>query len=216
MTYQIKRGDQICGVPAFTARKIANCPMSLNWRRIEELAKIPAEQAKLVFENFKEAGFIEPSEDFKGEFQLTPLGMSLANASAKGGFSRSSCDKAYEGLLQRVQILNQDPYRAFYVRKLVLYGSYYWDQKVRYGDVDLSIDLYHRYDSPYHHAVTERSYQKSGKRLDFWGHLFYGETEARTFLRSRSPILAITEYERHEEWLRDKAGADSTEKTPAF
>ena len=75
-----------------------------------------------------------------GRFRVTAKGRSLALASFSAPLNRSTAERKIRELLERVRLVNRDPYHLYAVVRVLLFGSMLGESD-RVGDVDLVIDL---------------------------------------------------------------------------
>jgi hypothetical protein len=180
---------------------------------------LPESKAKKCLKALQQEGFLEKAST-GSSFALTPLGLSLASSSGNKGYKRKACDKAFKEFLDRCNTINADPRMPLFIRKVILFGSYHHSpEKEILGDVDICYDFSRRYGNPddYPHssegftrsidiwsALRQERIEASGRRLDFMTKLGWDQIELRNILKNRSPILSLSTWDLHEEWLEGR------------
>ena len=168
-------------------------------------------EAERVFAALLAEGYLEPNEpeypNDKRKHQLSQKGRQTAAASLTKRFDRPKADKEIADLISRANEINARDELVFYVHKITAFGSYLTDSN-DLGDIDLVIEL-----APRREKHTEECHYRgknSGKQLDFFARLSYGDREVLQILRARKARLSFctrptfeTEMRVLFEWLPD-------------
>jgi predicted nucleotidyltransferase len=170
----------------------------------EEASAFRREAAPLI-QGLVEQGFVEFDEERaqkekgmgdnpqdKRWCKLTERGEELSRATAAKPVHRKSADKAIQGLMERVHIVNADDRFLYRITAVVLYGSYLRGAE-RPADVDLAIEVERKIDDfeKFHEACWKhlhdsgRAYQRIGYEFDF------PRLEVFVFLKQRKRILSL-------------------------
>ena len=201
---RIQSSDLIVGQPALAIRKVLRSRTHIMVDTIVDTLEVDLETARQVLKDLATEGYIEASEDFEGMWRTTMQGNAVANAKAGRPITRRTADRLVEEFLVRVNEINACDDYAFRVKQVVIFGSYLSDIPTL-GDVDLSIELSHRYDDPQEHeshckARIEHALQQGRHFSTFVHELDWPEEEVRHILKGRSRGLSLHD-ERHERVL---------------
>lgn len=193
MTLHISKNDLILGYQAVWLRDLLR-KLGANFTAyaINEYGNLPADIATPLLDTLLASGYATQERPNYDCYKLTDTGRELVRASAHKDFKRSSCDKAFAGLVYRLTQLNIDPTYHYYVEYASVFGSYLDPTKESYGDVDVAVGL--------------RLRDRYG--FDGWDKYKL----CHVFLKSRSPILQITQY--YEEWIKTIPHKDITLPSP--
>jgi hypothetical protein len=121
----------------------------------------------------------------------------LARPYSPHPFFRESAEKALVEFMDRVQEVNEDGRFLFRVRKVVLFGSFLIGSATL-GDLDIAVELVPKEADAKKHselilaraneaALNGKSFRNFIERLDF------AAQEVRSFLKSRSRIIQLTD-----------------------
>jgi hypothetical protein len=88
------------------------------------------------------AGFLalDGEKDDEATYRVTELGMRLAAAKLTKRFDRKTADAMIAALIDRAQVINNDPHIPLCVGRIRAFGSYITDA-ADLGDIDLTVDL---------------------------------------------------------------------------
>ena len=172
---------------------------------------IKLSQAERVFAALLAEDYLEPNEpeypNDKRRYQLSQKGRQTAAANLTKRFDRAKADKEIAELILRANEINARDELVFYVHKITAFGSYLTDRN-DLGDIDLVVEL-----APRREKHTDECHYRgknSGKQLDFFARLNYGDREVLQILRARKARLSFctrptfeTEMRVLFEWLPD-------------
>jgi predicted nucleotidyltransferase len=146
---RIKSGDIVAGRPALEIRRLFKCSHGTgSIHTIAEILHTSPSIAQTIYQNLLQEGYIElRNEPFTDplRWQTTIKGNALAYATARRPITRQTADKLVEGFLERTKNINACADYAFYVQKVIVFGSYLSDRS-DLGDVDLAVTLEFRHD----------------------------------------------------------------------
>jgi predicted nucleotidyltransferase len=201
---RISSADTIAGQPAIAIRELFKKAIKYGGGTLSDIAsqlQVDQKTACEIFYTLCTEGYIEPLEitnnadDNDTYWQTTLKGNSLAIATARKPITRQTAERLLNEFLQRVKEINDCADYAYYVKKVVIFGSYLSDSP-NLGDIDLAIWVEHRYND-----IQERSRNfqqrielalQNGRRFKtFWAEWCWPYTEVIRFLRNRSPSISI-------------------------
>jgi hypothetical protein len=200
---RISSTDTIAGQPALAIRELLKKTQTYGGTLSDIANQLHVDQktAQEIFDTLCAEGYIEPVEtpDNADEndiyWQNTLNGNSLAIATARKPIARQTAERLLNEFLQRVKEINDCADYAYYVKQVVIFGSYLSDSP-NLGDIDLAIWVEHRYND-----MQERSRNiekrimlalENGRRFKtFWAEWCWPYTEVIRFLRNRSPSISI-------------------------
>ena len=130
-----------------------------------------------------------------GGYRVTAKGRSLALASFSAPLKRSTAERKIRELLERIRLVNRDPYYLYAVVRVLLFGSMLGESN-RVGDVDLVIDLESKVEDREGREAEERARVQaaldSGRRFStLLEALSWPRDEVFLCLKSRSRGLSF-------------------------
>lgn len=161
----------------------------------ERLGLSPEEGLTAMARLHEEGWILEDGDREEGWHRLTTKGRSLALASFSPPMKRSTAERKIEEFLERVRVVNLDPYYLYAVERVLLFGSML-GKSDRVGDVDLIIDLESRIEDPERRTAEEmarRQYAlECGRRFSNYSEvLSWPRDEVFLFLKSGSRGLSF-------------------------
>jgi hypothetical protein len=149
-------------------------------------------------------GLIEPYVSPSGEtispdwFQVSPLGLRLANVRLIPRISRAKAEKIVADMLARARIINDTPELLFWISKITVFGSFITDAK-DVGDIDLFVEMKAKMGEPgkdrlgrdWTVALLERARNSDQQFSTYSQELDYAEVEVARLLKNRNPYLAF-------------------------
>ncbi len=156
---------------------------------IEQVPPQPQEGLKCLLG----AGFVEqapPLPESPSRYRITHEGCRLALHKFVPRLARAKANQLVEQFLKRVDEVNTSSYYLMTVGEVHLFGSYITDA-ADLGDIDLAIKLEAKYSGTEWVAHNLARADATGRDLDYFARLSYGETEVRRFLKSRSPYISM-------------------------
>jgi predicted nucleotidyltransferase len=118
---------------------------------------------------------------------------SLIMAKAFKRISRDKAQQSYNDFINRVEEVNNNPYYLYYVRKVILFGSFLTDSE-EVSDIDLAIELLHKDMGKgvdlvqvimKRAAVSGKEFSSIIDKLDF------AYQEVRLFLKNKSRVISF-------------------------
>lgn len=200
---RISSADTIAGQPAMAIRELFKKTQmyigTLSY--IANQLHVDQKTAREIFDTLCAEGYIEPVEtphnaDENDTYWRTTLnGNSLAIATARKPITRQTAERLLSEFLQRVKEINDCADYAYYVKKVVIFGSYLSDRS-DLGDIDLAIWIEHRYSDMRERSRScqqriELALQNGRRFKTFWAEWSWPYTEVIRFLRNRSPSISI-------------------------
>jgi len=198
---RIQSNDLIVGQPALAIRKVLRNRTHISVDTIRDALDVNLETARQILKDLATEGYIEASEGFQEMWHTTMQGNAVANAKAGKPITRRTAERLVEEFLGRVNEINACDDYVFRVTQVVIFGSYLSDIPTL-GDVDLSIELSHRYDDPQEHkrhrkARIEHALEQGRNFPTFVHELSWPEQEVWHILKGRSRGLSLHD-EKHE------------------
>ena len=197
---RIEKSDLIAGFTAVDVRNLL--------RKVDEFVNAgfaaiklgtTEEKAQSVLEELAGRGFLEVTN---GYFRMTTKGAALAQANAGKSTRREVAERRLEEFLQRVSQVNEEARFLHKVTKVVLFGSMLKSSPV-VNDIDLAIKTmrkendFEKYDSLCEDHSQDA--EDNGKKFRSWfERQFWAEQEVWDFLRNRSRLISLLEYDRNE------------------
>lgn len=152
----------------------------------------PAEAERLIAALLAE-GYLEPhkpkAEWDTREFELSRKGRQLAAANLLKRLDRAKADKEIADLIARANEINARDELIYFVRKIIVFGSYLTDGS-DFGDIDLVVTISPRRPG----RIIKESQRRAdigGKGLDWRGSHYYCENEVLRLLRARKARLSF-------------------------
>ena len=121
-------------------------------------------------------------------------------------FKRETCTLELNELLNRVEQVNHDPYYLYYVKELIVFGSYVNTQNIKIHDLDIALNLEQKCDN--REFVMKKSSERvraSEKSLSFVNTIYYCYIETAKYLQNRSHILSLHDIDMHKK-IKDDSG----------
>jgi len=121
-------------------------------------------------------------------------------------FKRETCTLELNELLNRAEQVNHDPYYLYYVKELIVFGSYVNTQNPKIHDLDIALDLEQKCDD--REFVMKKSSERvraSGKSLSFVDTIYYCYIETAKYLQNRSHILSLHDIDMYKK-IKDDYG----------
>jgi len=198
---RIQSNDFVVGFPAKQIRKLLR--QNAEFLSVDDVTKVlglTGESALRLLENLEQKGFIEKNTFASGpekNWKHTIKGGALSKALFCAPVFRENAEKALVEFMDRVQEVNEDGRFLFRVRKVVLFGSFLIGSAT-IGDLDVAIELIPKEADARKHselilaraneaALNGRTFRNFVERLDF------AAQEVRSFLKSRSRIIQLTD-----------------------
>lgn len=164
--------------------------------------KISATHAELVCEALRAQGILEraPQPDMRRHsrgmyYRLGRIGTRFTNASMLKRIDRPRVDTLLADLLRRVNEINANGDLCCFVNELRVFGSVADVKAESFSDVDVGYVLERRKRPAQYKEWTAwsiaRAKQSGRQGLQYLEELFYGETEVKRALKSRSPYISL-------------------------
>jgi hypothetical protein len=198
---RIRPDDLVAGFPAKQIRKLLRQNYeSLSVDDVTKVLGLSGKSAVRLLEVLEHKGFIEKNAfapDPAKNWKHTIKGGALCKALFSAPVYRENAEKALADFMDRVQAVNGDGRFLFRVRKVVLFGSFLTGSATL-GDLDIAIELVPKEADSIKHseliqaraneaALNGKSFRNFIERLDF------AAQEVRSFLKSRSRIIQLTD-----------------------
>jgi predicted nucleotidyltransferase len=134
-----------------------------------------------------------------GTWEVTQAGRTLSSASAARKVTRATAERALAQFLDRVALVNRDPYFLASANRVVLFGSLLLREVERLSDVDLAVELVEK------ETDWDRAQELNQQRADDLaakGHRFRGilevaacwQIETFRFLKGGSRVISLADY----------------------
>jgi len=200
---RITSADTIAGQPALAIRELLKKTQSYvgTLSYLAYRLHVDEKTAQEIFDTLCAEGYIEPVEtpenadENETYWKNTLNGNSLAMATARKPITRQTAERLLNEFLQRVKVIKDCTDYAYYVKQVVIFGSYLSDSP-NLGDIDLALWIEHRYSdmderSRNHTQRIMLALENGRKFKTFWAEMCWPYTEVIRFLRNRSPSISI-------------------------
>lgn len=173
--------------------------LGLSLRRGAEKCEINESFATELFGKFVSKGYLKKNGEVGEEtWCATDKAASLFDKPTKGTVKRTIAEKKLEVLLERVRLLNGDPYYLYRVSRVAVFGSYLSDKNLL-GDIDVGVELVPReLDRDRGHLFREARVNRArfeGQQFsNITEQVMYPLTECYRFLKARSVKLNLTYF----------------------
>ncbi len=158
--------------------------------------RVSRRRAAVVINELLELGYVEALTT-EGDlwYKRSLVGSTLAQASAARPLQRRTAERKLAEFLARVRRINEDEYYLYRVKKVLVFGSYL-TEAVRINDIDVAIELAHRWQDPDKHSTLRdaRIHEavRSGRRFGNIGEeVSWPETEVLLALKARSRSISL-------------------------
>lgn len=209
---RIQKNDLIAEQPIFAIRKLLKYEDG-TITTIAETLGINREKAKEVFQTLCTEGYIKQkapsnnSDKNNPSWENTIKGYALVNATARKPITRKTAERLLQEFLQRVEKINSSDDYAYYIKQVIIFGSYLSDNPTL-GDIDLSLVLKFRDDNldkrSKHLEERTKLAEKQGRHFkDFLDGLIWPYEEVMRFLKNRSPSISLHNEEHEHVLSRD-------------
>ena len=113
-------------------------------------------------------GYVEAASTKDGRsYKRSLAGSTLAQASAAQPLQRGTAQRKLAAFLARVRRVNEDDYYLYRVKKVLVFGSYL-SAAARINDIDVAIELVHRWQDPGPPAPQRRDRPRPGNGGARW------------------------------------------------
>ncbi len=158
--------------------------------------RVSRRRAANVIKELIELGYVKDATT-KGErrYKRSLAGSTLAQASAAQPLQRATAERKLSDFLGRVRRINEDDYYLYRVKKVLIFGSYLTAAE-RINDIDVAVDLVHRWQDPDKHTTLHdariREATRSGRRFgNISEEVSWPETEVLLALKARSRAISL-------------------------
>jgi hypothetical protein len=153
-------------------------------------------QRRALLKSLRAEGLIEAAGG--NAWTITQAGQTLSSATAATGVTRATAQRALQQFLDRVELVNSDPYFLGKVARVVLFGSMLKPEVERLSDVDLAVELTPKEMDP--GRARTRNYERV-EELAARGHRFRNilericrrHWEVFGFLKGKSRVVALAD-----------------------
>jgi predicted nucleotidyltransferase len=171
----------------------------LQWglAELEAAAGLTPGQGGALVRALRAEGLIEAGG--RGTWTITQAGQTFSSATAAKPVTRATAERALSQFLERVTLVNQNPYFLAKAARVVLFGSMLKPEVDRLSDVDLAVELTRK--EPDFERAQEHNQQRAeelasiGRRfrnfLEVEGCWYW---EAFRFLKGRSRVIALADF----------------------
>jgi predicted nucleotidyltransferase len=164
---------------------------------LEIAAKLTPGEGRALAEALLAEGLIEVSRH--GGWKVTQAGDTMAVATAAKPVTRQTAERVLAEFLERVALVNDDPYFLARVNRVALYGSMLRPEVERLSDVDLAVQLLPKETDSgrLREANAERveDLAVAGRRFsNFVEEQFCWFLETFRFLKGRSRVISLADY----------------------
>lgn len=158
--------------------------------------RISRRRAGSVIKQLIDLGYVRvATADGERWYKRSMAGSTLAQASAAQPLQRAAAERKLADFLGRVRRINEDDYYLYRVKKILIFGSYLTAAE-RISDIDVAVDLVHRWRDPDKHTTLRdaRIHQAmcSGRRFgNINEEVSWPETEVLLALKARSRAISL-------------------------
>jgi len=158
--------------------------------------RVSRRRAGVVINELVELGYVEAVRTEGALWYKRSLaGSTLAQASAARPLQRATAERKLSDFLGRVRRINEDDYYLYRVKKVLVFGSYLTTAE-RINDIDVAVDLVHRWQDPDKHARLRdariEEAMRSGRRFgNISEEVSWPQMEALLALKARSRAISL-------------------------
>jgi hypothetical protein len=171
--------------------------MSWDLADLEAAAGLAASDGRALLKVLRAEGLIQAAGH--GTWEITQAGQTLSSASAARKVTRATAEVALAQFLDRVALVNWDPYFLASANRVVLFGSLLLPEVERLSDVDLAVELVEKETD---WDRTQALNQQRVEDLTAMGHRFRGILEVAAcwhietfrFLKGGSRVISLADY----------------------
>jgi predicted nucleotidyltransferase/DNA-binding MarR family transcriptional regulator len=196
----LRNDEAIAGMPARAFRDVLrSCEGTWGLGHLAERLNGDQQRARQLLADLIRLDHVKRSDGLSdGEwYELTAAGRRLSNAQVGRGIRRSAAERVLQEFFDRCDEIARDPYWLFFVKKVVVFGSFLTD-KQRLGDIDLAVYTVPKERDRKRHLILTKQRTLRG---EFEGRVFhniieslyYAERETTRYLLNRSRFLNFHE-----------------------
>ena len=158
--------------------------------------RVSRRRAGDVIKQLIDLGYVSIAKTDRGFWYKRSLaGSTLAQASAAQPLRRVAAERKLADFLGRVRRINRDDYYLYRVKKVLIFGSYLAASE-RINDIDVAVELIHRWqDLDKHRALHDahiREAMRNGRRFgNISEEVSWPETEVLLALKARSRAISL-------------------------
>lgn len=202
---RITSTSRIAGYPAVVIRDLLRGLKEGLWGQNDVAVRlgVSREVAERVIARLATGGYVRRDRTFTEGgpwYSRTTKGNRLALASAAPPLKRRTAERQLQAFLDRVKIVNGDPYYLYRVSWVVLFGSMLTTAP-RVSDVDVAIEMRPKLDHARQRPAEDERILHArlveGRRFrNLAEEVWWPKQEVRLFLKSRSRAISIHEADR--------------------
>lgn len=202
---RITSTSRIAGYPAVVIRDLLRQLGEGLWGQSDVAVRLGVSRAvaERVITGLATGGYVRRDQTFTEGgpwYSRTTKGNRLALASAAPPLKRRTGERQLQAFLERVTIVNGDPYYLYCVSRVVLFGSML-TAAPRVSDVDVAIEMQPKLDQARQRPAEDERvlYARlvEGRRFrNIVDEVCWPKQEVRLFLKSRSRAISIHEADR--------------------
>jgi predicted nucleotidyltransferase len=143
--------------------------------------------------------FVRNGDCLETSYTITDKGRELCRARCVKRMNKAQADKLFNGILERIKEVNDNPYYLYKVKDIVLFGSYITD-KEDFGDIDIAFDLqfkrrvFKTKNGLNSELVANINRANENNFFHSLYKLSFAEKEVEKFLKNRKAQIHITPY----------------------
>ena len=196
---KINKDDILFGFPILEIRKLLKkgIDSSYSTELLKQVLNIKESTAQHLINNLLQGEFIRKDRVHNGTqyYENEMKGNALAMASAAKPIKRKTAEEKLSGFLERVEVVNNDPYYLYKIEKVEVFGSFLTD-KPEVNDIDLIVHIIPKIElsEAFTKLIMNRAdeAQINGRQFsNFTDRLDWPRREVILFLKSRSRVLSI-------------------------
>jgi hypothetical protein len=199
---RLKKGTTICGLDVEGLRgffrELTRRDSTFTANLLAEVFSLDKQGVAKALRDLEAEGYIVPVES-RGLIRYygpTMKAGGVAQAHFGPGFSREVAQRAIDGFLERIAIVNASPDYMVTIRHAYIFGSFVNSDSPTVGDVDIAIDDVERRPPPGHTRVTygDMIARRHNLRGEFpWARA--GLSLTSKALKAKSPVLSIHPFD---------------------
>jgi hypothetical protein len=191
---QLRKSDEIAGLPAKTLRDFFRRMSgweSVGLSRAAEYLRMSERRTLNVLEKLQELGYVTKESKSDG-WALTTLAMRVRNAGFRS-YTRTAAERALNDFLDRVNQVNERTSgHLYWIEAVYGFGSFFFTDAYRVGDVDLIMVLRLREDQKEYERRREKLIALTDRRFrNIIDELLYPKNLLLRFIKGRSAIIAL-------------------------
>lgn len=188
---RIMKGQLIAGLPALKVRDFFRYERGIiNEVSIGHWLTISKTKRLALLEKLSSEGYLRRKKN--GIYEFTDLGRRLGCASGAPPLSRPKAEAMLEDLKKRIEHVNSDAAFTWYVRRIVVFGSFLDPSRQQLGDLDVAVEILRKpgLTGEDDKALTLRD-ERNGKKFKGEERYYWPGRKVEAFLKNGQQGLSL-------------------------